>query len=84
MCGSSGDGGLNAIGTCPPMTLCKVGPVPRNGTWVMSSLASILSSSPARCAGVPLPPEPKLSFPGFALACATSSANDLAGTAGCR
>src|SRR5262245_50956057 len=45
--------------------------------------AIILNSSPARCDAEPVPNEPMLIVPGFALASAISSATVLAGTDGC-
>ena len=49
----------------------------------MSIPAVVLSSSPQRWLVVPLPPEAKLSEPGFALASAISSARFAAPSEGC-
>ena len=35
---------------------------PRNGTWIRSTPACILNSSPPRCCGVPTPTEPNVSL----------------------
>ena len=56
------------------------GALPLKGTWTISTPASCLNNSRARCGALPLPAEPKLSFPGFFLAYATSSWTLRAGT----
>ena len=45
--------------------------------------ATILSNSPDKCGELPLPPDAKFIVFGFALAMATSSFTDFAGTDGC-
>ncbi len=58
----------NRIWTSPPSTAAIEGPLPLNGTWSMSMPAASLNISPEICTEVPVPGEPKFSFPGFALA----------------
>src|SRR6185436_8551902 len=58
-------------------------PEPLNGTCTMSMRASDLNNSPDRCGFVPMPAEPNVRLPGFALASAISSTTVLAGTDGC-
>jgi hypothetical protein len=65
----------------PPMTPVTAGAPPRNGMLVMSTPAMALNnSSDSRVA---VPPEAWLSLPGLALASATSSCTDFAGTPSC-
>ena len=52
------------------------------GTCTTSIFATDLSSSPDRWLDVPLPNEPKFSFPGLAFAKAISSRADFAGSSG--
>ena len=42
----------------PPTRPISAGPLPLYGTWTMSTFASRLKYSPARCAALPLPNEP--------------------------
>ena len=58
------------------------GPAPRYGTWVISTLAMVLNSSPVRCAVEPTPCEAKLILPGCFLASSISSLTLFAGTDG--
>jgi len=51
----------------------SIGERPLNGTCSMSMAALVLNSSPARWAPEPLPVEPNVRLPGFALATATTS-----------
>src|SRR6185369_13479363 len=69
----------NNISIWPPITSVMAAALPLYGTCLMSALVVSLNNSHARCCEVPLPPEPQLKRPGFALACATSSATFLAG-----
>ena len=55
---------------------------PRNGTWIRSTPACILNSSPPRCCGVPTPTEPKVSLFGEFLASAMNSCTVRAGRVG--
>ena len=55
---------------------------PRYGTWVSGAPVVVLNSSPIRCPAVPTPGEPNVSLPGFALACAISSATVLGPASG--
>src|SRR5215831_3463422 len=81
ICGTTDEAVANIICTCPAITSCSAGAAPLYGTCTMSTLASALNSSPARCAARPWPEEAKLSLPGLALVSAISSLMDLAGGA---
>jgi hypothetical protein len=49
------------------------GPEPLKGTWIVLMPVVCLRASPERCEPVPLPDEPKVILPGFALAWAMRS-----------
>ena len=51
----------------PATTSISAGPAPRNGMCRMSTPASILNSSPARCRNVPTPDEAYCNSPGLCL-----------------
>ena len=51
----------------------NAGPVPWDGTWVISMPAMRLNNSPEKCEVLPGPADAKLSCPGRALAYAISS-----------
>ena len=68
--------------TCPPSRSCIAGAPPLYGTWTMSTFASDLKSSPARCPALPLLPDANESLPGLAFARAINSATEFAGTDG--
>ncbi len=68
---------MMAMGTRPPIT--SVITAPRYGTWMMSTSAMILSSSPPICCGVPTPGCAYDSLPGCAFASAISSRKLFAG-----
>ena len=55
---------------------------PRNGTWIRSTPACILNSSPPRCCGVPTPTEPKVSLFGDFLASSMNSCTVRTGRLG--
>src|SRR3954467_1721925 len=75
-CGITGCTGENMIWTRPPMRSVTACAVPLYGTCVMSTRATLLKSSPARCEPEPLPDETKLIAPGFDFASATRSRTD--------
>ena len=57
MLGAAVDSAGKLIGVWPPTVEFIAGPPPVNGTWMMSTPYAALNSSPARCAGVPVPAE---------------------------
>ena len=58
-------------------------PEPLYGTCTISTFARLLNNSSDRCGLVPMPGEPTVSVPGFALASAITSFTVFAGTEGC-
>ena len=64
----------------PAISALVVGPRPANGTCTILIPAAAFISSTPMCGALPTPALPKLSFSGFALAWATSSAIDFTGT----
>ena len=58
----------NVQSTRPAITSVKAGAAPRYGTWVRSTLARYLNSSPLICGELPCPGEAKVTLPGFVLA----------------
>src|SRR3954467_10909682 len=70
---------LNDIGICPPSRSLIAGAPPLYGIALRSTLARLLKSSPARWVDVPVPAWAKERLPGFAFACAITSASVLNG-----
>ena len=63
------------MSTRPAMTSAIAAATPRKGTCSAWTPARLSSSSIARCADDPGPPEPKVISPGFCFASATRSAS---------
>src|SRR5687768_18291856 len=55
---------VKRLPTTETYTLSLHDALPIYGTCSRSTLPSVLKSSPVRCVTVPVPPEPKLNFPG--------------------
>src|SRR5258706_1094028 len=81
-CGSAGGMLLNINDTLPPRRSVSAGTAPLYGMWTILTPAMVLNSSPARCCGVPLPGEPKVSSPGRDFATTINSLTELAGMEG--
>ena len=65
------------------MVSTRAGPVPLYGTCVIFTPESALNSSNAMCVELPTPAEALFNAPGFALAMASRSFTDFAGSDGC-
>ena len=66
----------------PASNACSAGAPPLYGMCTMSTRASVLNNSPARCPALPLLPDPNDNVPGCAFAYATSSGTELTGSVG--
>ena len=58
----------NMIWSCPLIRSGSASASLRSGTWIMSTPAIILNSSPATWSGLPVPPDAMLILHGLALA----------------
>ena len=82
-CCDTSIGLANIIPMCPATRSVTAGPPPLYGTCVKSVPVRSLKSSVARCGTLPLPGEPYMTVPGFALPRASSSCGVLTPTDGC-
>ena len=83
MLGSANGAMSNIIMTWPPIRSWLAGAAPLYGTCTMSTFAVSLKSSAAMWPELPTPCDAYVRSPFLALASATSSFTDFAGSAGC-
>ena len=83
ICGMAGTMSENTIWICPATRSVTAWMVPLYGICTMFTPTALLYISPLICDWMPLPPEPKLSWPGLAFSRAVNSATVLAAIDGC-